>query len=65
MPAVFEYRHRVAAEEIDALGHANNVAYLQWMQAAALAHSAAQAGRPNAIRHWAAAGSCRARHHLS
>jgi acyl-CoA thioester hydrolase len=42
MPAIFEYRHTVAPEEIDALGHANNVAYVAWMQAAALAHSAAQ-----------------------
>ena len=42
MPAVFEFRHRVAAHEIDVLGHANNVAYVQWMQDAALAHSAAQ-----------------------
>jgi acyl-CoA thioester hydrolase len=42
MPAIFEYRHLVIAEEIDALGHVNNLAYLAWMQAAALAHSAAQ-----------------------
>jgi acyl-CoA thioester hydrolase len=42
MPAIFEYRHCVRADEIDALGHANNLAYLAWMQAAALAHSAAQ-----------------------
>jgi acyl-CoA thioester hydrolase len=38
----FDYQHVVAPEEIDALGHANNVAYVSWMQAAALAHSAAQ-----------------------
>lgn len=42
MPAVFRYEHTVGADEIDPLGHANNVAYLEWMQAAALAHSAAQ-----------------------
>ena len=42
MPAIYEHRHIVAAEEIDQLGHANNVAYVEWMQAAALAHSAAQ-----------------------
>ena len=42
MPAVFEYNHVVAPEEIDVLGHASNVAYFNWMQAAALAHSAAQ-----------------------
>jgi acyl-CoA thioester hydrolase len=42
MPEIFEYLHTVADGEIDALGHANNVAYVEWMQAAALAHSAAQ-----------------------
>lgn len=42
MPAIFEYRHTVDDQEIDALGHANNVAYVEWMQAAAMAHSAAQ-----------------------
>ena len=42
MPAVYEHHHTVLAEEIDALGHVNNLAYLSWMQAAALAHSAAQ-----------------------
>jgi len=41
MSAVFEYEHAVAADEIDALGHASNVAYVAWMQAAALAHSTA------------------------
>ena len=42
MPDVYEHHRTVAAAEIDALGHANNIAYLEWMQAAALAHSAAQ-----------------------
>ncbi len=42
MPAVYEHPHTVLAEEIDALGHANNLVYLAWMQAAALAHSAVQ-----------------------
>jgi acyl-CoA thioester hydrolase len=42
MPAIFEYVHEVLPEEIDALGHANNVSYLSWMQTAAIAHSAAQ-----------------------
>ena len=40
MPPIFHYRHTVRKEEIDDLGHANNVFYLQWMQAAAVAHSA-------------------------
>lgn len=42
MPAVFDYPHTVQPAEIDALGHANNVAYVAWMQAAAVAHSEAQ-----------------------
>ncbi|HID78661.1 MAG TPA: acyl-CoA thioesterase [Planctomycetaceae bacterium] len=42
MPDVLEYHHTVGEEELDGLGHANNVAYVEWMQAAALAHSAAQ-----------------------
>ncbi len=42
MPAVFEYRRRVLADEIDELGHANNQAYLAWMIEAAVGHSAAQ-----------------------
>ncbi|MBI3860628.1 MAG: acyl-CoA thioesterase [Planctomycetia bacterium] len=43
MPAVFEFLHRVSADELDAMiQHVNNLAYLKWMQAAAVAHSAAQ-----------------------
>jgi acyl-CoA thioester hydrolase len=42
MPPIYEHLLTVAADEIDRLGHVNNLAYLAWMQAAALAHSAAQ-----------------------
>mgnify|MGYP003526290200 CR=1 FL=1 len=42
MPAVFEYQHQVTEAEIDGVGHVNNLAYLRWMQDAAVAHSAAQ-----------------------
>jgi len=42
MPAIFEYHHCVTAEEIDGLGHVNNIEYLRWLQKAAVAHSAAQ-----------------------
>ena len=41
MPQIYEYRHTVRDDEIDGLGHANNVAYVDWMQAAAVAHSKA------------------------
>lgn len=50
MPALFDHRHRVLPTEIDPQGHANNVAYVQWMQAAALAHSAAQGWPPERYR---------------
>ena len=39
--AIFVFEHRVQDDEIDALGHVNNLAYLKWMQSAAVAHSAA------------------------
>lgn len=42
MPAVFEFPLRVRPDEIDGQGHVNNVAYVEWMQAAAVAHSTAQ-----------------------
>jgi acyl-CoA thioester hydrolase len=42
MPEIYEYRHTVRVEEIDGQGHANNVVFVQWMQDAAVAHSAAQ-----------------------
>jgi acyl-CoA thioester hydrolase len=42
MPEIFEFHHTVADSEIDSLGHANNVAYVDWMQLAAAAHSSAQ-----------------------
>jgi acyl-CoA thioester hydrolase len=41
MTAFFPYQHTVAPSEIDGQGHANNVAFVAWMQEAALAHSAA------------------------
>ncbi|WP_459556604.1 acyl-CoA thioesterase [Lacunimicrobium album] len=42
MPAVFEYPIRVDSFHLDPNRHVNNVVYVQWMQDAALAHSAAQ-----------------------
>jgi acyl-CoA thioester hydrolase len=39
MTALFEFRHIVSQDEIDGLNHANNLAYLNWMQSAAVAHS--------------------------
>lgn len=42
MPAVFDFHRAVRAEDIDLLGHVNNLVYLKWMQSAAVAHSAEQ-----------------------
>lgn len=41
MHSVFEYPVIVSESDIDVLGHVNNVVYVQWMQNAAYAHSAA------------------------
>lgn len=42
MPAIYEHQLTVTPEHIDRLGHVNNLEYLRWGLAAALAHSAAQ-----------------------
>ena len=42
MPEVYDYALVVVKSDIDELRHANNLSYLKWMQAAAMAHSAAQ-----------------------
>ena len=41
MIAPFDFPHTVGTDEIDVQNHANNVVYVQWMQDAAVAHSAA------------------------
>ncbi len=46
MPQRFDYVHTVTPEEIDQHGHANNIAYLHWMQQAAVAHSSAEGWTP-------------------
>jgi acyl-CoA thioester hydrolase len=42
MPETYQHHHVVAEREIDALGRASNVAFIEWMLAAAVGHSAAQ-----------------------
>lgn len=42
MPDIYLHEHTVDSDEIDPLGHANNVSFVQWMQDAAIAHSTAQ-----------------------
>jgi len=47
MPAIYEHELVVGQDDIDVLGHVNNLVYLRWMQDAAVAHSAAR-GWPTA-----------------
>ncbi len=42
MPAIYSHHRVVQPDEIDRLGHANNLVYLRWMLDAAVAHSSAQ-----------------------
>ena len=49
MPAIYCHSHVVRDDEIDGLGHVNNLHYLKWMQDAAVAHSAAQGWPTRAI----------------
>lgn len=41
MQRIFEHSVEVVQQNIDVLGHVNNVVYVQWMQDAAYAHSSA------------------------
>ena len=41
MANFFELRHKVASDEIDGLGHVNNLIYLGWFMNAAAGHTAA------------------------
>ena len=61
MPTIYHHQHQVLESEIDELQHANNAAYVNWMQAAAIAHSSAQ-GWPSQ-RYWDASYAWVARSH--
>ena len=50
MPDFYEFFHTVRPAEIDVQGHANNVCYVEWMQSAALAHSAHLGWSPERYR---------------
>jgi acyl-CoA thioester hydrolase len=41
MESVYRFDLKVSAEVVDGNGHVNNVAYVQWMQDAAISHSRA------------------------
>ena len=61
MPAIYHHQLQVQPGEIDELDHANNAAYINWMQAAAIAHSTAQ-GWPSE-RYWESSYAWVARSH--
>jgi len=42
MPAIYDHHLTVTPQEIDRLGHVNNLEYLRWALAAAIDHSAVQ-----------------------
>jgi acyl-CoA thioester hydrolase len=64
MTAIFQFVHVVRDDEIDAvIGHVNNLAYLKWMQTAAMAHSAAQ-GWPTEAYQKLGAGWVVRTHHI-
>jgi acyl-CoA thioester hydrolase len=50
MPAIYAHPHVVIPDEIDVLGHVNNLHYMKWMQTAAVAHSSAQGWPPERYR---------------
>ena len=63
MAARFVYAHRVRPDEIDFQGRASNEVYLRWLNAAAVAHSAAQ-GLPLAAYQKLGAGFVVRRHEI-
>ena len=60
--AIYDHKHVVLPEEIDTLGHVNNVNYLNWMLAAAVAHSSANGWPAARYREIAAAWVVRSHH---
>jgi acyl-CoA thioester hydrolase len=50
MTPVFEFHYTVKDDDIDELGHANNLSYLRWALAAAVAHSDVQGWPAEAYR---------------
>jgi len=44
MDPIYKYEIQVTADAVDRNGHANNVAYIQWMQDAAIHHDRATGG---------------------
>ena len=51
-PSIFTYTFRVLQSVIDENGHVNNVAYVQWMQEAAIRHGESVAYKPPENAGW-------------
>jgi acyl-CoA thioester hydrolase len=62
MVPIYAHMHVVLPEEIDTLGHVNNLNYLKWMIAAAVGHSAANGWPPERYREIRSAFVVRSHH---
>jgi acyl-CoA thioester hydrolase len=62
MVPIFAHKHVVLPEEIDTLGHVNNLNYLKWMIAAAVGHSTANGWPPERYREVQSAFIVRSHH---
>jgi acyl-CoA thioester hydrolase len=62
MVPIYAHRHVVLPEEIDTLGHVNNLNYLKWMIDAAVGHSTANGWPPGRYREIRSAFIVRSHH---
>ncbi len=62
MVPIYAHKHVVLPEEIDTLGHVNNLNYLKWMIAAAVGHSTANGWPPERYREVQSAFIVRSHH---
>jgi acyl-CoA thioester hydrolase len=62
MVPIYAHKHVVLPEEIDTLGHVNNLNYLKWMLAAAVGHSTANGWPPERYRQIESAFVVRSHH---
>jgi acyl-CoA thioester hydrolase len=62
MVPIYAHKHVVLPDEIDGLGHVNNLNYLKWMIAAAVGHSTANGWPPERYREIQSAFIVRSHH---
>ncbi len=46
MPGVYEWNYTVLDDDIDGMGHVNNMAYVKWLVTVAVDHSSVQGWPP-------------------